>query len=144
MMPLRSKIGGHFVLSMQSFCNSVIVPFCNYVWNFNLAYNFKYEYWGLDLSHQYFTWQDLYGGTNIIDLMTWTLEFDLLFDNFHLANNFWTVKARGLIFWGFIETRHFRGYQHFWPCNTDLGVWPIFWKLLITFKQWVPEFSHFI
>ena len=37
-------------------------------------------------------------------------------------------------------------YQHFWPCDLDLGIWSIFWKLLtmpITFQQWVPEFSYF-
>ena len=25
--------------------------------------------------------------------------------------------------------RHFRGYQHFRPCDLDHGVWPTFWKL---------------
>ena len=32
--------------------------------------------------------------TNNFALMTLTLEFDLLFENFNLAKNFWTVSAR--------------------------------------------------
>mgnify|MGYP003683288813 CR=1 FL=1 len=31
--------------------------------------------------------------------------------------------------WVFLVIRLFRGYHYFWPCDIDLGVWPIFWKL---------------
>ena len=37
-------------------------------------------------------------GTIIFYPVTLTLEFDLLFKNFNLANNFWTVSTRALIF----------------------------------------------
>ena len=36
--------------------------------------------------------------TIIFDPVTLTFEFDLLLKNFNLANNFWTVSARALIF----------------------------------------------
>ena len=31
--------------------------------------------------------------------------------------------------WVFFVMRPFRGYHYFLPCDLDLGVWPIFWKL---------------
>ena len=34
----------------------------------------------------------------IFDPVTFALELDLFFENFNLANNFWTVSARALIF----------------------------------------------
>ena len=37
-------------------------------------------------------------GTIIFYPVTLTLEFDPFFENFNLANNFWTVSARALIF----------------------------------------------
>ena len=111
--------------------------------------------------------------------VTLTLEFDLLFKNFNLANNSWTVSARALIFnmsipcdktfpwvplfftlwlwpwslnhflkpitllitfkqwvlelwyftWIFPVIRPFRGNHYFIPCDLDLGVWLMFWKL---------------
>ena len=33
--------------------------------------------------------------------------------------------------WVFLVIRPFRGYHYFLPCDLDLGVWPIFWKLVI-------------
>ena len=32
--------------------------------------------------------------------------------------------------WVFYETRTLHGYQSFWPCDLDFGVWPTFWKLI--------------
>ena len=53
--------------------------------------------------------------------------------NFNLANNFWTVSAIALIFHMNIPCdKTFLwecGYYYFLPCDLDLGVWPIFWKL---------------
>ena len=56
---------------------------------------------------------------NNFDPVIMTLEFDLLFENFNLASNFWSVRALILIF----------RYQHFLPSDLDLEVWPTFWKL---------------
>ena len=36
--------------------------------------------------------------TNNFDLMTLILEFNLLFKNFNLADNFWMVSATAMIF----------------------------------------------
>jgi hypothetical protein len=38
------------------------------------------------------------------------------------------ISTRALIFYMsiFLVTRPFRRYQHFWPCDLDLGVWPSF------------------
>ena len=43
-------------------------------------------------------WHDISMGTNRLNLVTLTLEFVLLFENFNLANNFWTVSASDFIF----------------------------------------------
>ena len=43
-------------------------------------------------------WRDLSTGTNRFNLLTLTLEFDLLFENFNLANNLRTVNSRDFIF----------------------------------------------
>ena len=44
------------------------------------------------ISHVYSLWQDLSYHTVIFDLVTLTLKFDLLFKNFNLGHNFWTVR----------------------------------------------------
>ena len=74
---------------------------------------------------------------------TLTLEFDPFLLNFNLTKNFWTVSARALTFhmsipcdktftretWIFHKTKPSVGYQQFWTCYLDPGVWPTFWKL---------------
>ena len=83
----------------------------------------------------------------IFDPVTLALELDLFFENFNLANNFWTVSARALIFHMSI------------PCDKTflwvplfLTLWPWPWSLthlkktitlLITFEQWVLELWYF-
>ena len=52
----------------------------------------------IDTSHACFLWQNLFMGTKISNHVTLTLEFDLFSENFNLANTFWTVGARALIF----------------------------------------------
>ena len=37
----------------------------------------------------------------------------------------------------FYETRTLHGYQHFWPCDLDLGVWPTFWMLNPANNIWI-------
>ena len=140
-----------------------------------------FEHWMLEL--WYFIWIFLvirpFRGYHYflpcgLDLGVWPI-----FENSNLANNFWTVSARALIFhmniswyktfswvplfftlwlwpwslthflktltllitfeqwvlelryftWVFLVVRPFSGYHYFWPCDFDLGVWPIFWKL---------------
>ena len=66
-----------------------------------------------------------YQGTNC----TMTLEFGPFFENFNLANNFWTLSAWALIFHMIIPSdKTFCGYHYFWHCDFDLGVWPIFFQ----------------
>ena len=38
-------------------------------------------------------------GTNNFELVTMTLEFDLLYENVNLVNNFSAVRARSLVFY---------------------------------------------
>ena len=127
----------------------VIRAFCgyNYVWpcdldlgvwpifkNFNLANNFWIVSARALIFHmsipcdKTFPW--VYHYFLSCDL-TLTLEFDLLFKNFNLANNFWTVSARALIFHMSIPCyKTFPWvYHYFLPYDIDLRVWPIFWKL---------------
>ena len=68
--------------------------------------------------------------------------------NFNLANNFWTMTARALIFhMNILCDKTF----HWVPLFLTLWPWPwslthFFWKilsLLITFKQWVLELKYF-
>ena len=45
----------------------------------------------------YSLWQDLSYHTIIFDLVTLTLKIDLLFKNFNLGHNLWTVRDRAQI-----------------------------------------------
>ena len=58
-----------------------------------------FEQWVVEL--WYFKWVFLvtgpFHGYHYFLPCNLDLEFDLFFDNFHLANNFWTVSARSLI-----------------------------------------------
>ena len=62
----------------------------------------NFEKWVLELWYftciEYSVRRGLPVGTNNFILVTLTLEFYLLFENFYLANNFWTVSARALTF----------------------------------------------
>ena len=53
---------------------------------------------GFHISQVYFLLQDLSHHTIIFDLVTLTLEFDILFKNFNLGHNLWTVRDRAFIF----------------------------------------------
>ena len=53
---------------------------------------------GFHISHVYSLWQDLSYHTIISDLVTLTLKFDLLFKNFNLGHNFWTMRDKAFIF----------------------------------------------
>ena len=84
-MPPRSKMGG------GAYC---VCPVC--LWKFILAYEF--EQWVLEL--WCFTWI-----FSVIWHFRWYhyfllcyLDLDPFFENFNLANNFWTVSARAFIF----------------------------------------------
>ena len=54
---------------------------------------------GFYISQVYSLWQDLLDHTNIFDLVTLTLKFDLLLKNFNLGHNSWTVRDRAFIFY---------------------------------------------
>ena len=49
---------------------------------------------GFHISHVYSLWQDLLRHTIILDLVTFTFKFDLLFKIFNLGHNLWTVRDR--------------------------------------------------
>ena len=69
--------------------------------------------------------------------VTLTLEFDLLFENFNLANNFWTVSARALIFHMSNPCdKTSQWVPLFWPCDLDLVVWPIFENFNLANNFW--------
>ena len=52
---------------------------------------------GFHISHVYSLWQDLSRHSIILDLVTFTLKFDLLFKNFNLGHNIWTVRDGAFI-----------------------------------------------
>ena len=89
-------------------------------------------------------------GTIIFEPVTLTWEFDLLFKNFDLAYNFWTVIPRALIFHKIIPCDKI----FLWvPLFLTMWPWPgsltHFLKqrftitLLITFEMWVLELWYF-
>ena len=54
----------------------------------------------------------------------------------------WNLKFKSKIKLPLTLIRPLCGYQYFWPCDLDLGVWPNYLKiliLLISFEQWVLE-----
>jgi hypothetical protein len=52
-------------------------------------------------------------------LKTWTLAISFE----------WQVIRLSYFIYVFLMTRPFYWYQHFWPCDLDLKVWPTFQKL---------------
>ena len=99
----------------------------------------------------YFTWKLFmirpFHGYHFFATVTLTLEFDLLFENFNLANNFWTVSARALIFqmsipyyktflWVPLFLRHL-----LWSWSLTYLLKTL--TLLINFKQRVLELWYF-
>ena len=53
---------------------------------------------GFHIWHVYSLWQNLSHHTMIYDLVTLTLNFDLLFKNFNPGHNLWTVRDKAFIF----------------------------------------------
>ena len=141
-MPPRSKIGGHivFVLSVilsfchsviLSFCNSVILSFCPPLWNFNLANNFSTVRARALIFHmsipcdKTFLWIPLF-----LTLWPWPWRLTYFLKTLTLWISFeqWVLEL-WYYTWVFLVIRPFSGYHYFWPCDLDLGVRPIFWKL---------------
>ena len=63
---------------------------------------------GFHISHVYSLWPDLSHHTLIFELVTLTSKFDLLFRNFNVGHNLWTVSDRAFIFhmcitWDFLH-----------------------------------------
>ena len=90
-----------------------------------------FEQWALEL--WYFTGAFLVtrpfrGYTNIFDPVTLTLELDPFFENFNLANNFWTVSAGSLIFHMSI------------PCDKTFPWVPLFFTLW----PWLESLTYFL
>ena len=89
--------------------------------------------------------------TNTFDPVSLILEFDVLFEKFNLAYNFWTINARALIVYlstGILKKRHFHGYQQFWPRDLTLEFDLLFETTLTllkkTFEKWAQELLCFI
>ena len=77
----------------------------------------------------YSLWQDLSSSTNIFDLVTLTVNFDLYLENFNLGHNFWTITGRAFIFLMCI------------PCDKTFSTvpkvltsWPCLWPLTYIYK----------
>ena len=69
--------------------------------NFNLSNSFLTRKVRAFIFNMYIPcelWQDLSMGTNIFDLVTLTLKFDVLLNNFNLSNRFLTRRVRAFIF----------------------------------------------
>ena len=101
------------------------------------------ECWSFDFSYEYSLWYDLF----ILNPVTLTLEFDPIYKTLTLLKTFehWELELKYFT-WVFLVIRLFRGFNYFWHCDLDLGVWPIFFTtltLLITFEHWVLELWYF-
>jgi hypothetical protein len=73
-----------------------------------------------------FLWQDLSVGTKNLTLWPWRWCSIYLFETLTLGISFeWHVLGPWYFTWVFLETSTFHGYKYFWPCDFDLGVWPI-------------------
>ena len=111
-----------------SVCHSVIPSFCHSVnLSETLTLLINFEQWKLELlefhmsipSSKTFLWVPTF-----FNLWPWPWGLTYFFKkNINLANIFWTVSARALIFHMSIPWDYFRWYQKFWPCDLDLGVW---------------------
>ena len=119
-MPPRSKIVGHFVFVLSQICNSV--------WYLLITF----QPWLVEL--WYFTWvfhvPRPFVVTKMFYLVTLTLGFELLFENFSLANNFWKMSAKTL-------TRPFHEHKFLTYVLKNL-------TLLITFQPIVLEVWYII
>ena len=71
--------------------------------------------------------QDLSMGSQIFDLVTLTLKFNLLLKKVNLGHSFLTRRGRTFIC-TFLVARPLHGYQHFLPIDLDLEVLPTFKK----------------
>ena len=98
-------------------CHSVIL---------SSSLNLTFEPWVLELCD--FTWEFL-----VIRpfrmyhyILPLTLEFDLFFENFYIANNFWTVSGRALMFHMSI------------PCDETFPLLPLF---LTLWPAWIKSTS---
>ena len=81
----------------------------------------------LFMPHEYSLWWDLSMGTIFFTLWPWPWSL-----THYLANNFWTVSVRALIF--HMSTPCVKTFQCvpiFLPCDLDLGVWPYFITLTL-------------
>ena len=88
---------------------------------------------GFHISHVYFVRQYLSTEAKILDHVTLTLTFDLLFKNFNLGHNFWTVRARPFILHMYIHS------GKTFPFDTKfLTLWP----LTLTFALLLKNFNH--
>ena len=106
--------------------------------HFNLGQNYRMTPHRaiIHISHVYSVWQDLSNGTDIFDLMTLTVNFDLYLENF--GHIFWTVWDRAFIFTCvFLMTRSFNWYQTFdlVALTVTFDVYLENLKFVIIFKQ---------
>jgi hypothetical protein len=88
--------------------------------------------WGFDTSDKDALW-DISFGTKTFDLVTLTLNFDLvlkktLIQNFNLDYIFWTKRVTALILGIHMHYEETFSYKDFWPCDLDLELWPSFEK----------------
>ena len=114
-----------YLLNHYCFC-----PVCHFVFLFNFFLALNFEQWVPELNW-YYTWifqrQDLSMGTNIFNLaVTLTSEFDLFLEIFYLADNFWPVSARAMIFDMSISSEN-----PFPWLPTFLSLWP--WRCSLTY-----------
>ena len=86
----------------------------------------------------YSLWQDLYVNTNTLDLVTLSLEFDLLYENFNLGNHFWTVSTRVLIF----HTSILCDKTILW-LQTFFTLWPWPWSLAYFLNFNLATYNNF-
>ena len=83
--------------------------------------------------------QDLQCGTMIFDLVTLTLEFDLLSKNFNLGHSVWTRWCRTFIFH---VARPSMPYHDFWSSDLDLSGCPTLKKIVMDYDFWIRGVTY--
>jgi hypothetical protein len=113
---------------------------CQLIWPCDLDHGVWPTYWKLyfwiyllnGMNPNFNIWRkcSLY---NSFDLVTLTLVFDLLIENYNLYYIFWIAFTSWHFIWVFFVTKPFLEYQRIWPCFPNFGVW----TYLLKFKLWL-------
>ena len=110
------------------FVLSVILSFCPPLWNVNLANNFWTVSARALIFHMSIPCDKTFPWIPFFYPWPWSLTFFFKTLTLQIAFEQWVLELWNFT-WVFFVIRPFSGYHYFLPCDLDLGVWPIFWKI---------------